>query len=383
MDSLGKTTSGAGFRSLREGIARGADLGLMAVCAHGLILGLAGVYLAVDLAILALLPEARTLEFQTLAKGFVQTTVPFALLGLVFYRTGHVCFVLRPASPLRALAGDLRAFFLSAPRLINALPVIAALFLFMRAYTEIKVNIPLIVPFSWDETFMVWDRAVHLGRHPWEWLQPLIGHPWMSSALGTAYSLWFLVMLTVWAWAAFQTSFATERTQFLVSFMLTWAIGGSLLAIVFSSAGPCFYSDLGLAPDPYRPLMAYIAGIDTSLGGHIYDLQRIVWRAYASGDQQVIAGISAMPSMHNATTLLFAMAAWRASRAAGAVLYVFAFLVLLASVHLGWHYAIDAYAGYAVALAAWWAAGRLACWYHGLAPCRAYAAALAASRPSP
>ena len=49
-------------------------------------------------------------------------------------------------------------------------------------------------------------------------------------------------------------------------------------------------------------------------------------------------------------------------RWAGYLLSAFAFLIFVGSIHLGWHYAIDGYAGAAVALFGWWAAGRLVMW---------------------
>jgi hypothetical protein len=38
-------------------------------------------------------------------------------------------------------------------------------------------------------------------------------------------------------------------------------------------------------------------------------------------------------------------------------------MILLGSVHLGWHYAIDAYAGILIAAAAWAGAGWATGWY--------------------
>jgi hypothetical protein len=43
----------------------------------------------------------------------------------------------------------------------------------------------------------------------------------------------------------------------------------------------------------------------------------------------------------------------------GRLFFVFLVLMLLGSIHLGWHYAIDGYAGIAGAVAMWWACGRL------------------------
>jgi membrane-associated phospholipid phosphatase len=54
-------------------------------------------------------------------------------------------------------------------------------------------------------------------------------------------------------------------------------------------------------------------------------------------------GISAMPSMHVAATVLCAMVGWQLNRAVGLILALFAAIIQLGSVHLGWHYAVDGY----------------------------------------
>ena len=38
-------------------------------------------------------------------------------------------------------------------------------------------------------------------------------------------------------------------------------------------------------------------------------------------------------------------------------------LVFIASVHLGWHYAVDGYGAWLIALPLWWIAGRIAAWW--------------------
>ena len=53
--------------------------------------------------------------------------------------------------------------------------------------------------------------------------------------------------------------------------------------------------------------------------------------------------ISAMPSVHVAIAVLFALAGREAGRVAGLVLTAYALVVLVGSVHLGWHYAVDGY----------------------------------------
>ena len=83
--------------------------------------------------------------------------------------------------------------------------------------------------------------------------------PEITFALNIVYNFWFMAMWMFWVWFAWQEKPGVNRTRTFLSFMLIWAIGGSLLAIAFSSAGPCFFSRLGLAPDPYAPLMSLSA----------------------------------------------------------------------------------------------------------------------------
>lgn len=100
------------------------------------------------------------------------------------------------------------------------------------------------------------------------------------------------------------------------------------------------------AVDSHTPLIASL-------------LQRLLWRSAAAGQWSAIGGISAMPSVHLAlatVTALYWSRRGRRWRVAG-VLFVGA--VQVGSVALGWHYAVDGYAGIAIGVGLWWGAGRL------------------------
>jgi hypothetical protein len=56
---------------------------------------------------------------------------------------------------------------------------------------------------------------------------------------------------------------------------------------------------------------------------------------------------------------LYALIAWRRSRAGAALLAAFVARIWIGSVTLGWHYPLDGYAGAALAGLCWWLAGRL------------------------
>ena len=66
-----------------------------------------------------------------------------------------------------------------------------------------------------------------------------------------------------------------------------------------------------------------------------------------------------MPSLHVAFAVLVAIIVWRRSFPLGLLLAIYAAIMQVGSVVLGWHYAVDGYAGALCAWGAWVAAGYL------------------------
>ena len=75
-----------------------------------------------------------------------------------------------------------------------------------------------------------------------------------------------------------------------------------------------------------------------------------------------LSGISAMPSLHNATSTLFMIAAYRIHKTFGHVMLAFLLCIIIGSVHLAWHYAVDAYAGILIAVIMWKLSGAALRW---------------------
>ncbi len=231
---------------------------------------------------------------------------------------------------------------------------------FMAAFLHDKMLIPVISPYSWDATFAAWDRAVFMGRHPWEILHPFLGFPIATNALDVLYALWVPLVFIFWGGLFASPSINRDlRNQYWISTLLCWIVLGLVLATLLSSAGPCYYTEIVGAPSPYAKLDAYLADVSkTSVLGSSA-LKDYLWAIY-EGRIDAPGGISAMPSMHNAQATLFALAALSINRYFGIVMIVYAVAIFVGSVHLGWHYGIDSIAGCAGALAVW----------HGVAVCR-------------
>lgn len=277
------------------------------------------------------------------------------LIGPLFALCGYAIYVMlfiRPARLTRFLFTSLRQY-LTRTRLLHALPVLLLFPIFASSFTIFKTAVPIIHPYAWDSRLAQWDLAIHGGTHPWVWLQAIAAHPGITAVLNLTYHLWFFVMLAIFYWLAFTTNRPKLRAQFLLSFVISWIVLGTVLATVFSSVGPCFYGMLISGNDPYQPLMTYLHAADKVIPVLALDVQQMLWNGFKDSGSAPALGISAMPSMHVATATLLALLGWRINRPAGIALTLFALLIMIGSVHLGWHYALDGYVGAAGAYIVW------------------------------
>lgn len=293
--------------------------------------------------------------------GLASSAVLVLVAGIISYRLFAKLVRLwrsgYAGSPTLAMIDYLFNGILTPGRISNGFHVLIATGIFAIGFTNIKSNIPQANPFSWDETFMLMDRAMHFGRLPHQWLMPLFGYPFITLLMNVVYNLWFFMMLGFVIWQGYRDRDSVLRQQFLLAYVLLWITGTILMGTIFSSAGPCFYSRVALGPDPYHGLMSYLRWTNSIYPIWAVTTQDMVWDSYVTS-KGVISGISAMPSMHVGSSVLFFLCA-RASGLRWLAWFsgVFAVLILLGSVLLAWHYAVDGYAGALIALACWWLAG--------------------------
>jgi hypothetical protein len=271
-----------------------------------------------------------------------------AILIWVFVEIARLALV-RADRPLQQVWG-------CAGRPVQSIALPALIFpSFLGGYTWAKCSIPLVVGYRWERTWSDVDRLL-LGSDAWQITHSIFSP---SSALAWTYFYavgWGFVLVSSGALIAV---FASRRfaATFFTSMMLSWLIGGVLIAYAISAAGPVFAHlvdpEVGVR---FAPLREHLV---TLLGNENFVLRSQRYLAAGMNAKTALQGhgVSAMPSMHIATATVLVLAAWRTRW----LLLAASFLLLtfIGSVHLGYHYAVDAPVAALIAWLCWRAASRL------------------------
>jgi hypothetical protein len=260
----------------------------------------------------------------------------------------------RPEQPTRFIWQKLTVDWQVWQRAGAALPVLIVFSLFFSVFTSMKSAIPKIVPFYADPYAAALDRWIH-GMDAWKLIAPVTGHPFAVLLFDSAYGLWLGQLLLAIGIAAFMIKRPGLRQQFLVSLVISWALLGTVLAIMFSSVGPCFYEAF-YGDDRYAPLLEHLAKVRDQYHLFALDAQEHLLQTYLARDTGLATGISALPSMHVASSAVAALFLTRINRLLGTMNW----LVMIGSVQLGWHYAVDGYLALALVTVIWIGAGRWA-----------------------
>lgn len=288
--------------------------------------------------------------------GLWALTPSIVVLGLLVYIIA--CAARRVDRPLLAMRPFLADRFGTFDRAAGTLGPIALMPLLMGAFGTLKQMLPLVNPFGWDNLFGEIGPMLFDGVRPWQVTHYVFGSPIATVVLDRVYTGWIVILfLAIIGFALFAEP--RLRARFFLAFGAGWILLGLVTAYFFSSAGPCFAADVGSKDaGDFAQLMVHLRAIDAS-GYHLYAIhwQDTLWKAESSHHYGFALGISAMPSMHSAISFLYVLAAAGSRRLVRIIAWLFAVTILIASVHLGWHYLIDGLIGWAGMTLIWWGAG--------------------------
>ena len=206
---------------------------------------------------------------------------------------------------------------------------------FMAAHTTFKALLPHFNDYSADPFLMELDGI--LGFQPWELTHALIG-PFGTRVVDLTYISWLAVCNLMFLAIMLVPRLAHLRGQVLLTYIFSWILLGSAMAILIPSVGPCFYSFFYPA-SPYSDLMDRLHAIASNGGLASTAVQARLWNDHVVDMVGFGSGITAMPSMHISVATITALFLRRLGWGWIGALWVLA--IWIGSIHLGWHYASD------------------------------------------
>ncbi|MDM9628771.1 phosphatase PAP2 family protein [Rhizobium sp. S152] len=227
--------------------------------------------------------------------------------------------------------------------LFSGMALLMALMFFQGTFTSIKNALPLLRGgFLYDATLADLDALLCFGVDPWRPLFSFMRSEIIFTIVDWNYSgAWFLVCFGTLFFVVTSPRAAAVRVRYVAMFMLVWAVCGNVLAAAFISAGPAFYGAVTGDVARFAEQLSFITSGD---GEHnIAMFQHYLWTLHEEGRSGFGSGISAFPSVHVALVTMNAFFAAEISKRLGIIAFAYVAIILVSSVYLGWHYAIDGY----------------------------------------
>lgn len=271
--------------------------------------------------------------------------VPVILLvGLLI-----AAFIHAPRTPIRFIKAKLK------DRGKGTAIIVATLTVSASAFTTLKHEYSLLVPFFADNALAQLDSLIHQGDpwRSWHMILPVS----LDYPLFILYSvMWFVEVVCVIVVAAMLADrFARER--YFATMVLSVILLSSPIRILASSAGPIFYDRIHADPR-YIDLMATLKANPS--GPDLMQITDYLYSSYTTQTLELGTGISAMPSLHVAFAFLNAMFIWSLNRTIGVLAWAYFVCIQFGSVYFGWHYAIDGYVSVLFVAAIWTLSTKLA-----------------------
>jgi hypothetical protein len=199
-----------------------------------------------------------------------------------------------------------------------------------------------------DVMLTAWDRWLFLGRSPAVLLHDVLGQHAAAWVLMVWYETFPTLVVVAFPAAVVMARRMRDAYVGIAAFVWVWILGVATYYLI-PSLGP-FHA----APGDFAGLPHMM--IQDTQAGYMAQHDYLLAHPHA-GD--AFAQVAAFASLHvGVTATMLGLAWWHRLRRTTMVLGVFLAGTMVATVYLGWHFAVDIPAGLAIAALAWWLAPR-------------------------
>jgi membrane-associated phospholipid phosphatase len=223
-------------------------------------------------------------------------------------------------------------------RMIAAGGALLSFYLAYLGFRNLKGVIPLLRPELADGRLAAADRDLFFGHDPAVVLHSLLGTGAAAHVLSSVYAAFIVFLPLSLAISLVFASHLSTSLYFATAMSLNWLIGTASYYLL-PSMGPAYANPLAFGSLPHTEVTHLQAMLLSDRAGFL--------RNPDAGIPQAIAAFAslhvAMSFTALAMTYLLAL-----RRRIKAVLWIWLALTTLATVYLGWHYAVDDLAGVVV-----------------------------------
>lgn len=294
-----------------------------------------------------LLAQAPSTIFQIVFSLIAVYAVVALIINII-----RMMFFIKPQSPIKHTIKELRQFFRKRKQAVNLAYVLFLFSVFAAAFSATKALIYPINGFKWDATFEQIDKFISFGQYPHEYLAWVFSTPETSLLIELTYQLWLYIYYSSIVYVGYHLAHSKLSQRYLLASVLTWFIGGNLIAIIFSSAGPIF-PEIHLL-ESYNDHLETMASMPVYFDSFALTIKEKLLFGF---NHSSLTSISAFPSMHVASTTLMVLMCRHLNRRLYLASAFYLLIIFAGSVALLWHYLIDSIAGFFLAIGFWKIAG--------------------------
>jgi len=244
---------------------------------------------------------------------------------------------------------------------LNVFAATIALVATLASFTVYKAAVVGAEGYTFDAMFIAWDRMFFAGNDAWVVTHAVFDTAEATEWIDFLYHPTFFPMLVAYLLAITSTGLPGLRKTYMLTYLAGWVVIGMFGAGLLDSAGPVFDGVLYGDGSTFGPLNDRLQAQLAEGGGPVTadQIRQYLLSLQQAGEIRFGGGISAMPSMHMVLVYLWVFPAWNIHRIFGIIVAIYAGIIWIGSVHLGWHYFVDGLVSLVIIGIIWRVAGHI------------------------